>query len=127
MLVSDLQAGGPLLLLERQLFILSNRQVIGTGENLGVIDLDGADPATRDLGPSFGASGHLHFDPIRRTLYWATGLSRLYGNIAAYGLDGSERPEVLFNGQDVYGDSAMDDEYFYWLSSNAVRRLKKWP
>ena len=125
--VSDLKHGGPLLRLERQLFIVSNRPEIGTGENLGVIDLDAEQPVTRDLGPSFGQGIRLVHDAKRRRLYWGTGLNRYDAEIVSYQLDGSKPPEILFEKQDVYGECAGDDEYLYWVSTTAVRRLKKWP
>lgn len=124
-LTSDLDMAGPLLVRNGQLFVGNNRPAIGTGENLAVIALDTA--ATNDLGPTGGYVSRLLFDEKRRTVYWVTGLSRTLGKVAAYRLDGSAAPDILFENQDVMGNSAADTDYVYWVSDRAVTRLRKSP
>ena len=115
--------GGALLLIGRQLFVGNNNPTAGASGNLVVIDLDG--PSARDLGNSQGQVARIHYDERRRTLHWVTGLSRLAGKVVAYNLDGTAPPEVLFENQDVMGNSAADADYVYWLSNTAITRLKK--
>jgi len=106
-------------------FAINDNDVTKATETLG--RYDAATGTATTVGPAFGTMIRLHYDDTRERLYWLTGLSLTAGNVVAYSPASSGLPELVFGGQDVQGSSAMDADYLYWASDQAVTRLHKTP
>jgi hypothetical protein len=127
-ILSGQDHAGPMQKIGDNLYFANNDGLPAeTHEELALLRLGaGGDPPT-SLGSAFGPVGRLLYDERRRMLCWVTGLNWQFAEIVTHQLDTRDAPKVLFENQDVMGDSASDAEYLYWLSEHAVTRLEKWP
>lgn len=125
-IVSGQVRAGPMAMVGGDLyFVNEDRSPAETLEELALLRVGAATPAV--LGSTFGFVGRLLYDEPRNALFWTTGLNWQYAEVATYGLGSASPPELLFDNQDVMGNSAADADYLYWLSEHAVTRLRKWP
>ena len=124
-LAGDQFLAGPLKLVGGDLFFMDDNGDAGS-PNTALRVLRGLAGSPVDLGSFQARAARFLYDESRGRFYWASGLHWAVGKVLTYEISGGAAPAVLFENQDVMGSSTSDAEYIYWLSNNAVTRLKKW-
>jgi hypothetical protein len=123
-LAGDQFLAGPLKLVGGDLFFMDDNGDAGS-PNTALRVLRGLAGSPVDLGSFQARAARFLYDESRGRFYWASGLHWAVGKVLTYEMSGGAAPAVLFQNQDVMGSSTSDAEYIYWLSNNAVTRLKK--
>ena len=123
-LAGDQFLAGPLKLVGGDLFFMDDSGDAGS-PSTALRVLRGLAGSPVDLGSFEGRASRFLYDESRGRFNWASGLHWAVGKVFTYEISGGAAPAVLFENQDVMGSSTSDAEYIYWLSNNAVTRLKK--